>query len=516
MYKIIVKHSSIQIHGYTLGDCPRLEYNFTIYDRVTHASYLKGVEYIEEENMLILPRGIDIFYLENLLNTRVILDTKCDEYDKVDTIKIKYLPRDEEQKEALRFTIGEGEYRNNKSKSQLCLNLVGGKGKSYVTIMTSSYLCMRNIVITSSLDWLEQWKNYILQYTNIKEKEIYFISGSNSIKILLRKDVSKYKIFLASHSTIRSYGDKYGWAKVSELFKHMKIGMKSYDEAHLYFDNIARIDYHTNTYKTLYITASPERSSEDDDRIYQLYFKNIPSITLFKEDEDPHTHYIAIKYKSHPTPQEISNCKNMYGLNSHAYANYLLKKENYYKILTYIIDMSLKCVGKTLIYISTNHAIERTRDWIIENFPELADEIGIFTNITKKDEKDSQKEKKIILSTTKSCGPAVHINNLKLTFVLAEPFKSKVLAKQSLWRTRDHDTYYIEFVDTSFVNINKYYYNKKTTFSKYALSCKEINLSDIELNSKVKAILDKRLLRKNTHPFTYNKKRNTPFTYTKK
>lgn len=47
MHKIIVKHSSIHITDYTLGDCPRLEKYFTIDDIYTHTSYLKGVEYIK-------------------------------------------------------------------------------------------------------------------------------------------------------------------------------------------------------------------------------------------------------------------------------------------------------------------------------------------------------------------------------------------------------------------------------------------------------------------------------------
>ena len=30
--------------------------------------------------------------------------------------------------------------------------------------------------------------------------------------------------------------------------------------------------------KTIYLTATPERSNNDENNIYQLYFKNIPSI----------------------------------------------------------------------------------------------------------------------------------------------------------------------------------------------------------------------------------------------
>ena len=49
-------------------------------------------------------------------------------------------------------------------------------------------------------------------------------------------------------------------------------------------------------------------------------------------------------------------------------------------------------------------------------------------------------DKRIILSTVKSCGAAVDIKGLKLTILLAEPFKSEVQTIQTFGRTRDKDT----------------------------------------------------------------------------
>ncbi|MGL5751504.1 MAG: hypothetical protein ACRCXT_13305, partial [Paraclostridium sp.] len=95
----------------------------------------------------------------------------------------------------------------------------------------------------------------------------------------------------------------------------------------------------------------------------------------------------------------------------------------------------------------------------------------------------------IILSTTKSCGPAVDIKGLKNTVVLAEPFKSEVVAVQTLGRTRDNNTNYIEIVDTGFAQINKYYKHKKPVFEKYATSCTEVSIKQNELDIKVSNIL---------------------------
>lgn len=492
MNKIEVKQTSIVINDYDMGDCPKIEGVFSVYDMITHSYFFKAIEYNEENRRLILPRGIDLFYLENLFGVHPKIEVGMhDKYDKLDNMRLKYLPRDDEQKEALKFMVGELQYKSNKGNSQLSVNLNTGKGKTYCSIATVSYLKLRSAIITSSISWLEQWRDCILQYTDTKPREIYMMTGTASVLRLLKKDISQYKFILMSHGTIKSYGNKYGWDKVTELFKYTKIGIKFYDEAHLEFDNICKIDFHTNTYKTFYVTATPSRSDKDENRIYQLYFKNVPAIDLFNEDNDPHTKYIAIRYGSAPTAQEISDCKNLYGLDRNKYTNYVVKKDNFYKMLRIIIDMGIKLNGKILLFIGTNNAIEIVKNWMVANYPELANDIGIFTSTVTKD-KEKQLDKKFILSTTKSCGAAVDIKGLKMTVVLAEPFKSEIIARQTLGRTRDNNTIYIEIVDDDFYYVKKYYYEKKPIFSKYALSCTETKLKQQELDSRALDIINKR------------------------
>ena len=82
----------------------------------------------------------------------------------------------------------------------------------------------RLALITSSLNWLEQWKDKILEYTPLTEKDIYTISGTPSINKLYVRGADEYQVFLISHSSIKSYGDSYGWGKVSDLFKYLKCG----------------------------------------------------------------------------------------------------------------------------------------------------------------------------------------------------------------------------------------------------------------------------------------------------
>ena len=492
-FKILVKHSAIIINDYNMGDCAILEKVFTIFDPINHSRFIYGLYYNEETKQLFIPRGVDIPYIEKLFGCVAHVSTTPDPYDHTDEIMIKYLPRDDAQKETLDFMIGvTNAYKFTKFKSQLAVNLPTGKGKSYCSIATMAFSRIRSIIITSSINWLNQWEGYIYEYTDIKPREIFRLQGTPSIHSLLKKDMSQYKIILASMDTIKSYGDKYGWDAVSELFIFMRIGYKFYDECHLNFETMAMIDYHTNTFKTFYITATPARSSEAEHNIYKLYFKNIPAIDLFDAEEDPHTHYISFRYKSLPTAEEKSNCRGRFKLDRNKYTEYLLNKPNFYKMIKIIIHHAMMMNGKCLIYIGTNNAILKIKSWLEFNYPELRGQIGVYTSIITEN-KDLELEKKIILSTTKSCGPAMDIKNLKMTVVLAEPFKSDVTAVQTLGRTRDNNTYYIEVVDDSFNTITDYYRQKHFIISKYALDMQEVKFSDRDLNFKVEQVTMDRL-----------------------
>lgn len=492
MSKIIVKHSRIEVNNYELGDCPKLEYFFTIYDPVTHSYYMKGLDYDQKRKVLILPRGLDISWLEFTLNGDAKVDNNYDEFDYVsEPIMIKNMPRDNEQREALRFILGKAEYHSNSAKSQLSINLNTGKGKTYVTVAAISYWLVRSIIIASTKGIINQWKDRIEEYTDIKPREIYIIEGSNSIERLFNRDVGQYKIFLASHATLKSYGDKNGWDKIGLLFKYLKIGIKVYDEAHQNFDNILKIDYHTNTYKNLYLTATPKRSAQNEDNIYQLAFKNVPKIDLFKEDKDPHTQYIAMHFNSKPSPAIISGCKNKFGFNRLAYIDWVIDNERFLNFSYVLMDKIFKLTqdgSKALIYIGTNKAISKFYDFLINAYPQYKYQIGIYTSIIPDDQKEDMLNKRIILSTTKSCGAAMDIHGLKVTVVLAEPFRSEVLARQTLGRTRADNTFYIDCVDDGFFYCKSYFNSKKPIFNKYATKCTNIVMNEFEINERMNTI----------------------------
>ena len=492
MNKIVIYRTHIEINDYNLGDCPQIERTFSIYDMTYHKLFPKGMLYDEERKILMLPRGIDIGFIERLFQVEPVIDSSIDPVGDIGQVMLKYKPRDEIQQEAIRFMLSVDKYSRNKNHTMLSVNLNTGKGKTYCAIATASYLGFRSAVITDSIGWLEQWRKFFVEYTDIKDDEIYLISGAPSLMKLFNRDINKYKVILSTHSTLKSIGDSQGWDKISEFFKYCQIGIKFFDEAHLNFDNMFQIDCYTNTFITYYLTATPGRSDRNENTIYGYYFKNVPSIDLYDSENDPHTKYAAIKFNSNPSPVEASECKNNYGLNRIKYTDYLVHNDNFHSLLYILVDMALKKPGKHLFYIGTNDAILYVRDWIYENFPELVGQIGVYTSITPSDKKKDELEKKIILSTTKSAGAAMDIKGLAETVNLAEPFKSRVLAQQTFGRTRNENTLYKDIVDTGFYYTKKFYEYKKPVFSKYATECVEINMKKDDIESRCEKIKESR------------------------
>ena len=510
MNKICVKNSCIMIRDYTPGDSPDLERNFQVWNPLTHKMDILGMHYDENQKCLYIPRGLDIWKIKKYLNEKDHDVISPNKYQYIDNILIKYQPRDEQQKEALRFMCGVNEYEENFYLPQLSVNLNTGKGKTYCSIATICYMKIKSIIITGSNTLLSQWQENIKEYTNLTDKDILFISGSPMMNMILMnksKKAQEAKIFLCTHGTIRSFCETYGWDKLNEIFINLGIGMKFIDEAHTNFANMLMLDFYTNVFKTYYVTATPARSDWREDRIFQLSIKNVPFIDLFDENNDPHTDYIAIKWNSRPNAMQISECRNAYGLDRNKYIDYVTKQDTFYMMMRIIMDMVIKCKGRVLFYIGTNDSILRVYKWMNENYPEFIGDVGIYTSLLDKNAKLKEKNKKLLLSTTKSAGLGEHIEGLKMTIVLAEPFKSEVLARQSLGRTRDPGTVYVELVDMGFRSVRKFYYEKLPIFNKYASSVSDIQIDQYELERRCDMIEEDRADKLKMSPITFHDER---------
>lgn len=514
MSRIKVTNSGIIIEDYTLGECPTLESYYQVWDPVYHRNNMFGMKYDEEERKLYLHGGNNIRIIQSKLNERYYDRISNHPYRTIPKIDLKTGPRDNDQVEALRFLCGVDDLNDDYNHLKSC-NLSTGIGKTFCSIATIAYYKIRTIIITSSSSLLDQWKKEILNFTNLPEDKIQKISGSDVCNMIINGKSKKYNnadIILATHGSLTSFLNRYGHNKLYELFETLGIGIKIFDEAHDHFDSMLSIDVFTNVYKTFYLTATPGRSNWRENRIYQVSLKSVPSIDLWTEEQN-HVHYVAIKYNSCPTPQDISKFRSVqYGLNRMKYIEYLTKKPEFYNMLNIVMKhLVLPTIcnkkhnkkNKVLMFIGTNDGILRVYDWICNNYPEMIGNVGLFTSLVSPEQKMIEREKNLILSTTSSAGKGEDIKGLKLTIVLAEPFKSEVVARQTLGRNREAGTMYVELVDLGTKYTKRFYEHKLPVFNKYALDISDDHYDKYALINSSENIKQERVSKLDLSPIKF-------------
>ena len=250
MKSIILRQTHAVLEDYTLSDCRSLENMLTVTDK-----FKKPTDYIYEydrvERKLIIPRGMDMNLVQDITGRELVIDSNHD-VPKKSIIQLNTNPRDDLQRQALSFLLGEGKYTFTKNNSQVSLNLEPGQGKTFLGISSICYERETAIIITHLERLKVQWTNSLLKFTNIDESEICNIVNSTAISRLNNIN-PKFKVYIVNHATIHSYASKHGWDSIDSFFKHLGIGVKIYDEAHLLFHNIMNIDYNTNTRKNIYL-----------------------------------------------------------------------------------------------------------------------------------------------------------------------------------------------------------------------------------------------------------------------
>jgi len=480
MAKVVVNHTSIMINDYDLGDKPILEKSLSLWDSIRHCYIPKGYMYDETKRILYVPRGIDISYIERLFNTTAEINYTPDNYDKI-SVKIKTMPKDNGQRRAVGFLTGEGNFKYTQKYPQLLLNLPPGEGKTVISTMAISVYGLKTMVITHIDKIRQQWVNTLVLMTDLTHSDICIIDGSSVIKKLMKSDKNKYKVYLVNHGTILSYAKSNGWDSIRELFKHLKIGLKIIDEAHLNFDNIVKTDMFTNTKKTFYLTATFERSDHEENALFNKCFKNVVRFTLqdTSETKRKHTVYLSVLYNSRPSIADQAKMYGIKGFNKIEYSNYQLKCDKFYDALLYVIKYFESKEGKILILSTKIDIVDSITEFLniaIENKkidsyhskvdPSIKDDILIYSDI--------------ISSTSKSAGTGLDIAKLR-TVIMTEAYSSKVQAEQASGRLReyapDEYTFYVELVDIGFQKVYDMYKRRLPVFKKKCVKVLTMDIS---------------------------------------
>jgi superfamily II DNA or RNA helicase len=475
--KIQIYHTHIEIHGYELGDEPEFEKLLSVWNDTKFKYEAIGFDYDEETKCLRIPRGCDPKILERMFRVEPDIIYNPDPYSDM-SMRVTVEPRDDNQRQAIAFLLGEGKYSYTKKYAQLLLNLGTGAGKTYITSAAMSFFRLRTLIITHTTDIREQWLDTFFTKTDLDKHHVCIINGTASINKLFKQDIPPYKVYLTTHSTLSSYAKTAGWEGVHNLFKHLKIGLKVIDEAHLYFANMVKVDMYTNCKKNIYLTATFERSDYMEQKLFNLCTRNI--VRYFDKRDNvttrKHIVYLAVIYNSHPPLDVAASMITMRKFNKNKYASYISTCDKFYTSLKYCLDKFSHLEGKILVLSSKVESCEAIRDFIVSNYPDKT--VSVFHSKISKDDKELSKEADIICSTPLSAGTGKDIPGLRIV-INSECYSSQVTADQVSGRLREFNktdyTYYIELIDRGFDATYKMYIRRRPLFTKKCVKVAQLD-----------------------------------------
>lgn len=441
--------TKICITNYDLGDSLKLEKSLSVWDPVIFQVVYQAFEYDEDNRILTIPGGYNLFYLEEILTKPYTFDDShkdiVEDYRKT-MFSLKYPTRNTLQNQAINFLM--------RKINQKFLSLETGGGKTYCTIHYVFKSKKMPITFVDQENIASQWLDRILYFTSIKEDEIYTISGQKSIDKIMNmsdEEIGKYKWFIAIHRTMSNYLASEGHDKVKALFKKMGIGVRLYDEAHVEYRNIFNMDSSYDC-ESVYITATPTRSNPLENKVYQNMF-SLKSVPRFVGKGDNYHNVLVYKYTTKPDLDEEMSMKSKYGFDAIKWTNYIMNDnfEIFSESLTEILDLVYrKNSHKTAVLIKSIELCDKVYDEFKDYLGEKGLTCGRYHSKVKN--KDAELEKDVIFTTEKSFGKALDIPGLSVC-VNTVPCSSEATVLQIIGRLReipDKEVFFVDMYDYGF------------------------------------------------------------------
>ena len=386
---------------------------------------------------------------------------------------MKHFPRDDLQKKALKFLLS---IKKPEEMKQRLISLPTGSGKTFVTISAIQELKMKALIIVDKISLAEQWKNQFLLHTDLQEDEICLLSGNESVEEA--KTNKKYKVYIAIHRTLQNLlSDDYN--AINTLMTKLKIGIRVFDEAHVEFKSICRVNSFSNILYTIYLTATPNRSQFLENKLYEKVFKNIPYFDGRTLAPDKYHNVLMVQINTKPSIQAQASVKTRYGFSSAKWASYITDEgyEEFYTELTELIK-KLKLRERNLkvaIIFPTIELIKKVQKGMLRDFKDIS--LGTFIGELKKEEDRLEAlSKTFILTNDKMFDKAIDVPGLEV-LINCVPFASQVKAEQVIGRLRYQSgktCLMIDIGDFGFTECQRQYKLRKRFYKKHAKTISEI------------------------------------------
>lgn len=437
---------------------------FSLYDKVQHKYTFSAYTIIDSD--VYIPATVSVNSISSIFPKKQITKNFISTA-KADTISynLKNQPRNELQIEAIKFL--EKMKNDNENRSRF-LSLETGSGKTYITINFISKLKKKSLVIVDSIDLANQWKEQFLYHTDLKPDDIVILSGQESVDKESKNPSAK--IYIAIHRTLSNMLSEDN-NSVNVLMNKLKIGFRVFDESHVEFGNICRINSLSNVEYTLYLTATPNRSRFTDDSLYSKIFGKVLFFNgKLISNEKYHT-VVLYKYNTLPGIDDKATVKTQYGFSTPKWANYIVN--NAYDIFLEALEdiltkfKLLERDKKIAIMLPTLELIEKIKNDLLENHPDL--DIGVFIGSVSKNKRKNELDKKIIITNDKIFEKGIDDQDLEILINFV-PFGSIVKTEQIIGRLRNREgksSILIDCTDYGFIEcinqlkLRKRFYKKK-------------------------------------------------------
>jgi len=472
--RILLYPTKTVIEGYNEYNS-RIEAPLRVWDEVRHCYSTELYIKEEDKNRISIPNAYSIKNLLNYYSTYEVVDMRPEidlalkELNAKYEINMKYDYKNDLQRRAVAFLKKGRPYR----RMQAYLSLNTGSGKTYCTVRYISDTKSRPIIFVDQESLGQQWINRIQEYTDTLPEEIFYISGQQSINKLMNmtnEKIMHIKFFICCYRTLtNNLKINASSREVSNLIKQIKVNLKVYDEAHIEWVSIFKMDMIANL-RTIYLSATPMRSDPKEDKVYQNMFFMVDKFSNDNNKENYHN-IIEYKWSSNPTTKDTVDCQTKYGFSMAKYCNYLeSKKYEPFEELLYdlIFNFCLKDrrKKKMAILFGTNKLLDRFYDNLKSycNTMNYKLVIGKFNGTIKKEDKMNElNNSDIIITTDKSFSKGMDVANLQI-LINTVPFSSETKLIQTIGRLRplsDKEVIFFDINDIGFKNIKYQLKNKE-------------------------------------------------------
>lgn len=460
--EIRVFQSHMEIYPYEKGQCEKLERMLSRSKRVNRNWYeYEPIAYYIENHILYIPKGISPNVLEKFFGVSPVPMPNADPYEKIKKGKGLRGPKNRMQDEGMQFLLGTGNFNYTGWYSQLGLNLSTGDGKTYATIYTILQLKMKAIIITNQEKVKREWINELTKNTDFPMENLVNISGSDVIDKIFKGKI-KGEIYCVNHQTLASYAREHGWAKIHEFFKKIKVGIKVVDEAHKFFQNTLMIDFFSNCYKNIYLTATYGRAANNEKIVYKRAFQSLARFgeeTINYEEKRKHINFIGVYFNSKPPYGTYADVKTGFGFSSYKYIDYEFNEATNHaliKLITILVKKALELEGKLLVLTPKVETVEFMKKYI-EDLTDIPVAV-IHGGISDENVEKAKSDYRIISSTNKSVGEGVNIKGLRV-IILSEPVGTDQVMDQVIGRLREYsdedETYVFYPIDLTIPDITR-------------------------------------------------------------